>query len=402
MPTSASARLRMLAVEDLRETNESRLLHVIRERQPISRADLVKETGLRAGTVSVIVSRLLRAGVVLEGESAPSGGGRPATYVEVNAEKAYAVGVSIGVRETIYGVCDFNGKLLNRHSLPTRADAAEFLAELGKQIAACLKTSFSGKAIAGVGVSIPGLVDRVSGRLIRSPNLGWQDVPITAILQKKLKVPVWLENDANAAALSELWYGAMDIWGAHRMLFVLIVEGIGTGLIINREVYVGSRVGLGGFGHIPMDPAGPKCSCGSVGCWEAVASDRATLARFISSGESAADGVSSVTELISLARAGNQAARRELETTGVYIGRAIKALSHGLAPEVIVIGGQIAEAWPMLEPVLMTQLQGEYLVEGISTPTLKPASVKDSPFFGAFSLALRAALQKRSASANHA
>jgi predicted NBD/HSP70 family sugar kinase len=93
-------------------------------------------------------------------------------------------------------------------------------------------------------------------------------------------LPVHVENDANAAALSELWYGPMDVWSAHCLLFILIVEGIGTGLILNGEVYAGSRVGMGGFGHITLDPAGPICSCGSIGCWEVLASDRATLARF--------------------------------------------------------------------------------------------------------------------------
>lgn len=128
--------------------------------------------------------------------------------------------------------------------------------------------NFRRNRLAGVGVSIPGLVDRADGCLVRSPNLGWRDVPIVSILESKLDLPVHVENDANAAALSELWYGPMEVWSAHCLLFILIVEGIGTGLIINGEVYVGSRIGMGGFGHIPLDPAGPPCSCGSIGCWE--------------------------------------------------------------------------------------------------------------------------------------
>jgi hypothetical protein len=168
----------MLAVEDVRETNEIRLLHVIRDRQPISRADLVKATGLRAGTVSVIVSRLLRAGVVHEGESAPSGGGRPATYLQINSEKAYVVGISIGVHNTVYGVSDFNGRILSQRTVQTEPDANKFLANLGKEISGQLKTSFRRATFAGVGVSIPGLVDRADGHLVRSPNLGWRDIPI--------------------------------------------------------------------------------------------------------------------------------------------------------------------------------------------------------------------------------
>src|ERR1700692_2043568 len=111
MRTNDVNKLRMLAVEDLRETNELKLLHVIRDRQPISRADLVKATGLRAGTVSVVVNRLIRNSVVFEGEEAPSSGGRRATYLQVNAEKAYVVGLSIGVSQTMYGISDFNGRI---------------------------------------------------------------------------------------------------------------------------------------------------------------------------------------------------------------------------------------------------------------------------------------------------
>ncbi len=395
MRTNDVNKLRMLAVEDVRETNEIRLLHVIRDRQPISRADLVKATGLRAGTVSVIVSRLLRAGVVHEGESAPSGGGRPATYLQINSEKAYVVGINIGVHNTVYGVSDFNGRILSQRTVQTESDANKFLANLGKDISAQLKTSFRRATFAGVGVSIPGLVDRVDGHLVRSPNLGWRDIPILSILQSKLNLPVHVENDANAAALSELWYGPTEVWGAHCMLFILVVEGIGTGLILNGEVYGGSRIGMGGFGHIPLDPAGPTCSCGSVGCWEALASDPATLARFTASNRNPKIRVNSVRELIALAQSGNAMALRELTTTATYLGRGIKGLAHGLAPEVIVVGGQISAAWRTIEPILLSELQGEYLVSGVSRPELRPATVENPPFFGAFPVALRAALHKR-------
>ncbi|MGH9693486.1 MAG: ROK family protein [Bryobacteraceae bacterium] len=395
MRTNTPDKLRMLGVEDVRETNELKLLHIIRDRQPISRADLVKATGLRAGTVSVIVNRLLSASVVHEGEVAPSSGGRPATYLQINAEKAYVVGISIGVHQTVYGVSDFNGRILNQRTMHTDSDGPRFVTELGKDIAAQLKTNFRRARLAGVGVSIPGLIDRLDGCLVRSPNLGWRDVPIVSILEDQLGLPVHVENDANAAALSELWYGPMEVWGAHCLLFVLIVEGIGTGLILNGEVYVGSRIGMGGFGHIPLDPAAPICSCGSVGCWEIVASDEATLARFAALSDGAGQRVTSVNDLIALAQSGDVRAREALTVTARYIGRAIKGLAHGLAPEVVVVGGQIASGWSIIEPILLAELEGEYLLAGISRPQLRPASVEHPPFFGAFPVALRNILHKR-------
>jgi predicted NBD/HSP70 family sugar kinase len=395
MRTNAPKKLRMLGMEDVRETNELKLLHIIRDRQPISRVDLVKATGLRAGTVSVIVNRLRRASVIHEGEAAPSSGGRPAKYLQINPEKAYVVGISIGVHQTVYGVSDFNGRILNQRTVRTSSDGHGFLAQLGNEIAAQLKTNFPRASFAGVGVSVPGLIDRVDGYLVRSPNLGWRDIPIISILQSTLDLPVHVENDANAAALSELWYGPMEVWGAHCMLFILVVEGIGTGLILNGEVYVGSRIGMGGFGHIPLDPAGPICSCGSVGCWEALASDEATLARFAGSSQNPSQRAASLHDLIALAQSGDACACRELMATASYIGRAIKGLAHGLAPEVIVIGGQITAAWSIIEPILLNELQGEYLVPGVSRPQLRPATVEHPAFFGAFPVALRSVLHKR-------
>lgn len=189
--------------------------------------------------------------------------------------------------------------------------------------------NFRRNRLAGVGVSIPGLVDRADGCLVRSPNLGWRDVPIVSILESKLDLPVHVENDANAAALSELWYGPMEVWSAHCLLFILIVEGIGTGLIINGEVYVGSRIGMGGFGHIPLDPAGPPCSCGSIGCWEAVASDEATLARFATCNKNPDRRPASVHDLIALAHSGDACARDELIASASHTGRGSHRRTNG-------------------------------------------------------------------------
>jgi predicted NBD/HSP70 family sugar kinase len=388
-------KVKMLGVEDVRKTNELKLLHIIRDRQPISRVDLVKATGLRAGTVSVIVNRLLRSSVVYEGQLAPSSGGRPATYLQINAEKAYVVGISIGVHQTIYGLSDFNGRILNQRTVRTDHDGPRFLTDLGEEIASQVTSNFRRGRLAGVGVSVPGLVDRTDGCLVRSPNLGWSDVPITTILESKLNLPVHVENDANAAALSELWYGPMDVWSAHCLLYILIVEGIGTGLILNGEVYVGSRIGMGGFGHIPLDPTGPTCSCGTVGCWEALASDEATLARFVSINDKPGwRPPASLHDLIGLAQSGDASARHELITSASHTGRAIKGLSHGLAPDVVVIGGQITAGWSIIEPYLLHELQGEYLLQGISRPQIRPSTVENPPFFGAFPVALRSVLYK--------
>lgn len=389
MRKSGRPGLRVLGVEDVRDTNEMRLLHLIRDRQPVSRTEVVKETGLRPGTVSVVVNRLLRSGFVYEAEEAPSKGGRRAVYLQVNSEKAYAVGLSIGVHQSIYLVSDFNGRVLSQRTFRTSRNADSFLKQLAQDISAHLESNYGKAHFSAVGVSVPGLLDRTEGTIVFSPNLGWKDVPIRRLLNHELHLPVEIENDANVAALAELWYGPMEISSAHSLLFVLIVEGIGTGFIHNGELHIGSSVGSGGFGHIPMDPQGPRCSCGNIGCWEALASDQATISRFQKKHPTLAAGVRSIHDMVGLAMSGGKEARQQLLYTATLLGRGIRGLAQGLSPEVIVVGGQITEAWSLIEPVLKDELHSGYLIQGLSLPEIRRASVESPSMFGAIPLALR-------------
>lgn len=390
-----SKRLEVLGIQDVRETNEMRFLHLIRDRQPVSRTDLARQTGLQPGTVSLVVSRLLRSGFVYEADEVPSNGGRRAVNLQVNAEKAYALGISIGVRETVYLESDFNGRILSQRSVSTGREPGAFLIKLGKEIAAHLRRNYTRTKFWAAGVTAPGLIDRKEGKLVYSPNLGWVDVPIASLLEKNLRLPVYLENDANAAALSELWYGPLDVASAHSLLFVLVVEGIGTGFILNGDLYIGSRIGLGGFGHMQINSHGPPCSCGNAGCWEALASNEATVARFLKRFPKRAKEISSMRDLVVFALNGDKAASQQLLTTAALLGRGIRGLAQGLAPEVIVLGGEITKAWPLIEPALKREIRSGYLIKRVSEPELRRASVDRPGMFGTIPLCLRSMFQNR-------
>jgi predicted NBD/HSP70 family sugar kinase len=237
-----------------------------------------------------------------------------------------------------------------------------------------------------VGVSVPGLVDRIEGAVITSPNLGWNDVPVRAILENRLSLPVYVENDANAAAFAELWYGPLNEVSVRTLLSILVVEGLGTGLIINGELHVGSRIGLGGFGHITMDPKGPMCSCGRRGCWETFASNNATLKRYAALSKKTA--VRNVTELVTLALQGDKAALEAVSETARHLGDGIASLAHGLSPEVITIGGEIAGAWPIIEPIIKGRVKSNYIVPPMAL-TIRPSSVSRPSLFGAIPIALQ-------------
>jgi transcriptional regulator of PTS gene len=378
--------VKMIGVRDLRDINQTIFLHLIRDRQPISRADIVKATGLQAGTVSAIVNRLIKQKLIYEGVEGPSSGGRPPKYLHVNAESAYVLAVDLGVKESIYAVSDFNGRILTQKSVITEGDPKVFLLSLAREIRTLVSTQYPRARVEAVGVSVPGLVDRAAGTVIVSPNLGWRAVPVRTLMEEKLELPVYVENDANAAAFAELWYGPLDEVSARTLLSVLVVEGLGTGLIINGELHVGTSIGLGGFGHMTMDPKGSTCSCGRRGCWETFASNRATVDRY--NAAKPKNPVRTVSELISLAGQGDTIALDTLQTTARYLGDGISSLVHGLSPEVVVIGGEITGAWSIIGPIVEGCIKSNYIVPPISFK-VRPSSVLRPSLFGAIPIALQ-------------
>lgn len=394
MKRHGTKNLKMIGVRDMRDINQTVFLHLIRERQPLSRADIVKATGLRPGTVSAIVNRLIKEKLVYEGVEGPSSGGRPPKYLYINAESAYVLAIDLGVKESLYAVSDFNGRILLQKAVVTEGEPEEFIRSLASEINILVQTQFPRARVEAIGVSVPGLVDRAEGSVIVSPNLGWHSVPVRALLEEELGLPVYVENDANAAAFAELWYGPLEEVSARTLLCVLVVEGLGTGLIINGELHVGTRIGLGGFGHMTMDHSGKICSCGRRGCWETFASNRATIERYRALSKPR-NRAQTVTEIIARAKQGDEAALETVQTTARYLGEGIASLAHGLSPEVVVIGGEITGAWPILSPIIKECVKSNYIVPPISF-NIRPSSVQRPSLFGAIPIALQHCFRDRS------
>lgn len=383
---------KMVDVHDVRDINQTIFLHLIRERQPISRADIAKYTGLRAGTVSAIVNRLIKSNFVYEGTEGPSSGGRPPKNLFINAESFYVLAIDIGVSDTVFAVSDFNGRILQQNSILTEGSPHQFLDKLADEVDRLIRTQYSRAKFGAVGVSVPGLINRETGTVETSPNLEWKNVPLRQILADRLNLPIYVENDANAAAFSELWYGPLNEANIRTLLFVLVVEGLGTGLIINGELHVGSRLGLGGFGHMSIDPNGELCSCGRRGCWETFASERATVERFHRVTAKQGVPIVSLNDLIALANKNDEMALQSIKITAEYLGEGISNLAHGLYPEAIVIGGNITAAWSLIEPVIKERLHSRYIVSPEQIK-IRPASVQRPSLFGAIPIALQNCIQ---------
>lgn len=385
-----SDRVKIVDINDIRNINQTILLHLIRERQPISRVDIARTTGLRPGTISSIVNRLIRKGVIFEGAEGPSSGGRKPTYLNINAENAYVLAIDIGVRDTAFAISDFNGRILKQRNMITEGDPLDFVDRLAEHIGKLVKAEYSRVSFAGVGVSVPGLIRRETGEVAVSPNLGWNNLPLRSLLEERLKLPVYVENDANSAAFSELWYGPLDEIKVKTLLYILVVDGLGCGLIINGELHVGSKVGMGGFGHMCIEPNGEVCSCGRKGCWETLASESATIARYhrLMSNKNGSI-TTSITDIIAQANRGDEKAVAALTGTAEYLGEGIASLAHGLSPETVVIGGEIAAAWPMIGPIIKGRVKSRYIIPELAKIEIRPASVQRPSLFGAIPVALQ-------------
>lgn len=380
----------MVDIHDIRNINQTVLLHLIREKQPISRAEISKISGLRPGTVSSIVNRLMKKGVIYEGAEGPSSGGRKPTYLYINGENAYVIAIDIGVRETIYAVSDFNGRILHQRAIITQGKPPEFLRKVADEIKQIIEKNYPRIRFEAVGVSVPGLIVRETGEVAVSPNLEWNNTPVKKILEENLNLPVFVENDANAAAFSELWYGPLDEIKVKTLLYILVVDGLGTGLIINGELHVGSRIGLGGFGHMCMEPNGEVCSCGRKGCWETLASESATIARYHRLTNNKTSGAkTSIADLIAAAKRGDEKAASALNSTAEFLGEGIASLAHGLSPEIVVIGGDIAGAWDLIAPAINEKIKSRYLIPSVAKIEIRPASVLRPSLFGAIPIALQ-------------
>lgn len=351
----------------LRDINEVIVINLVRERQPVSRVAIAEASGLEEGTISRIIQRFLKQGLVYEsgmGSSTPSGGRKP-RYLHINPTRRCAIGVEIGPQEALLALSDLNGHLHQLRRIPHSRQPQPFLSLIAEEIQSLMHFAKHYQEIGGIGVSLPGLLDVREGIILEGENLCWgENIPVGAILRNKIgeEIPIYYENEARLSALGEIWFGTTHFSGFRNMVFVTVSEGVGTGIIINGQLYHGHCNGAGEFGHICIDPAGPRCSCGASGCLEAYASDWATLDRYRHKLEVAEPTkepktqIADLTSVIDLARSGDSTALETLCETGHYLGLGIGPILYGLNPEAVIIGGKIAEAWPLISAKLMESL----------------------------------------------
>jgi predicted NBD/HSP70 family sugar kinase len=341
--------------ENARDINRDIILELIRFRQPVSRVELARFSGLQPSTVSIIVEQLIGEQWIREGAVVRGSRGRPSTMLEVND---FLVTFALDIRpdRAILAVIDLTGRFLSRETVMTVSDPKLALKRIVERMQS-LRDQYADRTFKGIGVSVPGRVHPETQRLLLAPNLHWHDFDIKSVLENALDLQVEIDNDANACLLSEAWSGRLT--GVRSAVLVAISEGIGTAILAGGQLHSGYNGLAGEFGHIPIDSVGPVCACGERGCWEMAGSSRAALRcyRELSPNSESID----IYGLLRLAEENNPAAVEAVSRQARAIGRGLRLIVAALSPELILITGEITSGWAQFGAVIQRELESSVL-----------------------------------------
>lgn len=336
------------------------------------------------GVVTSIVQELIGDGTIYEGHMGEAARGRRPTMLYVRTQDRYVVAVDIRFSRTFIMLSDFAGSQIAIDSFDTIFDPVALVAELGGRIRRVVASHAIEDRCEGIGLVVPGMVDRASGRILLAPQLGWRDVDIRDALSSSTGMSVSIENAPMACAQAQMWLGAHT--NSNNFVYVTVSDGVGAGIVLNGSLIRGESNSAGEFGHIPIDPDGPQCLCGSHGCWEAYTSNQATLSRYLGREltplwEGAVQQPSTLTieDLIARARRGDVRASSAIEATGHYLGIGIATILNALNPSQVFVGGEITEAWDMIEGAIREGIQSRALTRASKETPVIPEQIGGYP-----------------------
>lgn len=373
---------KLASSEIARDINRDVILELIRTKQPISRAELSRHSGLQPSTTSVIVEQLLREQWIMESGVVAKERGRPSVLLSLNSDVVIAV-ADIRPSQAIVAIIDLQGRFLAREVIAIGKDPSRG----ADQIVAVLRDlieQFPDRSCEGIGLSLPGRVDPETNRLAFAPNLPWSKFDLKGSIEKQIPLKVEMDNAANAALLSELWFGRMD--GIRTAVLITISEGIGSAILANGQLLTGSRGLAGEFGHTTIVLDGLACGCGRKGCWEMYASSRAALRYY--SELKPKSRCSSFAELLTLAEDDDAEAAAALAKQARYLGLGLRTVVAALAPEVILLTGGITSSWHRFGPLVEAELV-KSMVDGTSPRILVSADAELARLRGAAALVLQ-------------
>ncbi|WP_346206936.1 ROK family transcriptional regulator [Caldifermentibacillus hisashii] len=333
----------------VKQINKTLVLETILHEAPISRADISQKVGLNKGTVSSLVNELLEDQLIYESGPGQSSGGRRPVILLFNDKAGFSIGIDLGVNYILGVLTDLRGNIIVEVNKKLTVRSYEVVIEILKSVISDLINAApqSHYGIVGIGIGVPGLVNN-DGEILVAPNLGWKNINLREEIENCFDIPVLIENEANAGAYGEKLYGAGK--ESDNILYISAGIGIGVGIILNGKLFYGMNGFSGEAGHMIVQVNGKDCTCGSSGCWELYASEKALLeeARKLKL-TGITEETLSIELLLELANSGNEDIINLFHSIGMYLGVGINNIINIFNPEQVIIGNRLAMAKDWLE-----------------------------------------------------
>lgn len=389
--------------EGMKSLNKSTILNLIRLKGPISRAEIAKMTKLTPPTVGTIVNELLEEDMILEETGiGKTQGGRKPLMLTINSSAFFVIGVyaAAEVIHTVIATLDGQIAYSDERKIVSLPSKEQFLDMIKENIHFVIQNSHINlESIIGVGVGMHGLVDPEEGVAVFSPHLNLENIPIKDNLEQEFNLPVFVENDVRTLALAESWYGeGQDV---SNFICLSVGLGVGSGIVINNEIYNGPLNTAGEIGHTIVDVNGPRCRCGNYGCLEAYASEHAILNRvqkgirlhratLITEWTHGEENLLTIDMVFDAAKQGDQLALEILEDSGRFLGIAIGNLINILTPSKVILEGRLFEAGEVLLAPLHQMVKKCTFRTSTDKETIARSTLgKKGMVMGAFTLVLR-------------
>jgi len=377
--------------DDVKRHNLARVLRYLHEDGELSRSELVARTGLNRSTVGALVSDLVITGIVEEVPGSGGSVGRPSLVVRTRESSAFVIAFDLRVDRIVGAAISIGGRVIAQVERP-KSDGPFAVSKATEVLIDCTSELFenvpNGSAWVGVGIAIPGVIDSEIGSVRKAPNLGWLDVNFEGHITRELNAVfgasprVILGNDANLGAIAEFVRGAGR--NASSVVYLSGDVGVGGGVALEGRVLSGASGYAGEIGHMVVNPGGHACNCGNTGCWETEVGRDAILR---SSGE-----FPGIANVIEAAASGDIQAIQGLQGIGRWIGIGLSNLVNTFDPDVIVLGGHLADVYPFVrDDVIQEITKSRPLFETRARITL-PSFVIGSTLVGASEIAFAALL----------
>jgi predicted NBD/HSP70 family sugar kinase len=335
-------------IRDVSRANRSQVLRELYFRGSSSRPRLSRSTGLSPATVGNIVSDLVGEGIVVEAGLDEPEVGRPSAILKVNPGYGSFVGVDLGetqVRVELFDLTLEKSAAAVFPLLPEQNEPSMIVELVVRGVRQVQDAAgVADEEVLGIGVGVPGIVERAADEAVQVPSWGWQDAPLMAMLAEQLTIPIFIDNGAKAMAQAEMWFGAGR--GCHHLAVLLIGTGVGAGIFADGSPYRGATNSAGEWGHTTIERSGRPCRCGRDGCLEAYVGAPAIIRRFRevepdSRLIDADDDMQTIAALLEAAMEGHAAAEAVITETGVLLGEGIANLVNLFNPERVVLGGWV-------------------------------------------------------------